>query len=213
MTSQHQVAEFPLALAFGARGGPQWKTDIIELASGAEIRNSVWKGSRRRWQVNTASAGLERIRLLVEFFEACNGPRRSFRFRDPFDHSSAVPGYELTPYDQVLMPGDGIAARFQLVKAYGSYQRDITKPVAKSVRVGMNGEELLTGWQVEAETGQLMFSAPPPAGAQLTAGFQFDCMVRFEQDQIEVQTIAKNAGRVMSIGLIEVPAETINEAA
>lgn len=212
MTSRYQAAEFPLALAFGARGGPQWKTDIVQLASGAELRNSVWQGSRRRWQVDTASTELENIRLLVEFFEARNGPRHSFRFRDPFDHSSAPPGYPLTPFDQSLMTGNGIATAFQLVKAYGSYLRRITKPVSKTVRLGLDGEEIHSGWHVEADTGFVVFAAPPPVGTRVTAGFKFDCEVRFEQDRIEVQTIASDAGRAMAVGLIEVPQETMNEA-
>ncbi|MCB1380854.1 MAG: DUF2460 domain-containing protein, partial [Alphaproteobacteria bacterium] len=37
---------FPDNISRGARGGPERRTRIVELASGREERNSPWAGSR-----------------------------------------------------------------------------------------------------------------------------------------------------------------------
>src|SRR4051812_508070 len=41
------AVRFPLDVALGARGGPERRTDVVTLASGAEERNSRWRHSRR----------------------------------------------------------------------------------------------------------------------------------------------------------------------
>ena len=46
----HEVL-FPDAISRGARGGPERRTQIVELASGAEERNASWVNSRRRYDV------------------------------------------------------------------------------------------------------------------------------------------------------------------
>ena len=45
MSSFHEV-RLPLALAFGAAGGPERMTDIARLASGGESRNARWAAAR-----------------------------------------------------------------------------------------------------------------------------------------------------------------------
>ena len=46
----HEV-RFPDNISRGARGGPERRTQIVELASGAEERNASWANSRRRYDV------------------------------------------------------------------------------------------------------------------------------------------------------------------
>ena len=38
---------FPTAIARGASGGPERRTEIVTLSNGAEERNSPWQHSRR----------------------------------------------------------------------------------------------------------------------------------------------------------------------
>ena len=40
---------FPADLSFGAMGGPERRTDVVELSSGHEERNTPWAQSRRRF--------------------------------------------------------------------------------------------------------------------------------------------------------------------
>ena len=46
MTGAFHEVLFPTAIALGSHGGPERRTDIVVLGSGAEERNSRWSGSR-----------------------------------------------------------------------------------------------------------------------------------------------------------------------
>ena len=203
MTTSFHNVDFPIRLALGAVGGPEWKTDIASLASGKEVRNGKWARSRHRWDVGSAVSSLADLQTVIGFYEARMGRLFGFRFRDPLDHSSALPGAEISAEDQELGAGDGTETEFQLSKHYGSLERPIAKPVIGSVRVSVDGVEQHSGWDLSLETGKVRFHTPPASGAEIRAGFEFDCPVRFENDQINGVVEAFGAGRIVSIGLIE----------
>lgn len=203
MTTSFHNVDFPIRLALGAVGGPEWKTDIASLASGKEVRNGKWARSRRRWDVGSAVSSLADLQILISFYEARMGRLYGFRFRDPLDHSSALPGAQISAEDQDLGVGDATETEFQLSKHNGSFVRPIVKPVVGSVRVSIDGVEQRSGWDLSFDTGRVRFHAPPASGAEIRAGFEFDCPVRFENDQIKGVVEAFGAGRIVSIGLIE----------
>lgn len=202
MSGFHEV-QFPMRLALGAVGGPERRTEILTLASGREVRNAVWAQARRRWDVGGAVSDLAGLHTLLSFFEARHGRLYGFRFSDPMDHESAPPGAGISASDQVLGVGDDAVTVFQLVKDYGGTIRPIKKPVAGSVSIAVDGAQQSTGWSLDTATGQVNFDAPPLAGAVVTAGFEFDCSVRFDSDRLEGIVEAFGAGRVVSVGLIE----------
>lgn len=203
MTGFHEV-QFPLRLALGTIGGPERRTEIVTLASGREVRNAAWSGSRRRWDIGGAITDLTRLQELIDFFEARAGRLFGFRFRDPLDHSSAQPGNELSHTDQTLGFGDGATLTFQLKKQQGTFARDIRKPVPDRVLIGLDGAQVESGWAVDSSTGVVTFEMAPSVGSRVTAGFEFDCSVRFESDQIQAVIEAFGAGRVASVGLVEI---------
>lgn len=198
----HDV-RFPLALAFGALGGPERRTEIVELASGAEVRNALWAGSRRRWDVGGAISTLDELNALIAFFEARRGPLHGFRFRDFADDRSCPPEQAVSPLDQSLGTGDGTTTAFALTKRYGDVERRILKPVAGTLRVAVDGVEAVAGFSLDTSAGTVSFDTAPPAGASLTAGFQFDCPARFAEDRIEASLEAFGAGRIVSIQIVE----------
>ncbi len=202
MSGFHEI-RFPLRLALGAAGGPERRTEVLALASGREVRNAVWSASRRRWDVGGAVSDLAGVHELLSFFEARMGRLYGFRFRDPMDFSSAPPGAPVTELDQVIGAGDDVTATFALVKDYGGVQRSISKPVTGTVRVALDGVELANGWSLDVTTGAVTFDVAPDDGAVVTAGFEFDCAVRFENDRLEGVVEAFGAGRVVSVGLVE----------
>ena len=202
MSGFHDV-QFPMRLALGAAGGPERRTEVLTLASGREVRNAVWAGARRRWDVGGAVSDLAGLHALMSFFEARMGRLYGFRFRDPMDFASAPPGASVTELDQVLGAGDDVTATFALVKDYGGVLRAIVQPVAGTVRVALDGVELSAGWSLDVAIGTVTFDVAPDAGAVVSAGFEFDCAVRFEQDRLEGVVEAFGAGRVVSVGLIE----------
>ncbi|MFN3212287.1 MAG: TIGR02217 family protein [Henriciella sp.] len=203
MNGFHDV-QFPMQLALGAIGGPERRTEVLTLASGREVRNANWSRSRRRWDIGGAITNLARLQTLIDFFEARSGRLFGFRFRDPLDFSSALPGANRHHSDQELGSGDGVQTRFQLRKHSGSYVRDIHKPVPGTVLIGIDGALVDTGWRLDAASGTVTFDTPPSEGALISAGFEFDCAVRFESDQIQAVIEAFGAGRVASVGLIEI---------
>ena len=203
MTEVFHDVRFPMRLSLGAVGGAERATEILSLASGKEIRNTRWAQSRRRWDVGGAVTDLSRLQELVAFFEARMGRLFGFRFRDPLDHSSGSFGQDPTAEDQVNGTGDGTNRVFQLTKTSGMSIRPITKPIAETVTIGLDGQTVLSGWDVDPLSGEVSFEEPPQAGAIISAGFEFDCAVRFETDQIQAVIESFGVGRVANLGIIE----------
>ncbi|WP_084395664.1 DUF2460 domain-containing protein [Henriciella aquimarina] len=199
----HEV-RFPLALGLGASGGPAWQTEIVALASGGEVRNARWAGSRRRWDLASAVSSMADLSRLAAFFEARRGRLHGFRFRDLTDYASAAAGETVSATDQALGTGDGETLSFQLAKTYDGVIRIIRKPVEDTVLVSVDGVTLGNGWSLDATTGQITFETPPPAGAAIAAGFQFDCPVRFDTDHLDLTIDMIGAGRAVSIPIIEI---------
>ena len=203
----HEV-RFPDNISRGARGGPERRTQIVELASGDEERNASWANSRRRYDVAYGIRRADDLAAVVAFFEARNGRLYGFRFKDWADYKSCAPSQTPGPTDQIIGTGDGTTTDFQLVKAYTSgaqsWARAITKPVAGTVRVAINGTEQTSGWSVDTTTGVVSFDSAPAAGATITAGFAFDVPVRFDTDTLDVTLGVERLGSITSIPLLEI---------
>ena len=140
----HEV-RFPDDISRGARGGPERRTQVVELASGDEERNASWADSRRRYDAAYGIRRADDLAAVVAFFEARNGRLHGFRWKDWGDYRSGLPSAPVTPIDQALGTGDGDTEAFQLVKRYESgaqaWVRRIVKPVAGTVRVALAGVE------------------------------------------------------------------------
>jgi uncharacterized protein (TIGR02217 family) len=203
----HEV-RFPDDISRGARGGPERRTQVVELASGDEERNASWADSRRRYD---AAYGIRRAddrAAVVAVFEARNGRLHGFRWKDWGDHKSGLPSAPVTPIDQALGSGAGATETFQLVKRYESgaqaWGRRIVKPVAGTLRVALAGDEQVSGWSADATTGIVTFDTAPGTGVLVTAGFEFDVPVRFDTDRLDVTWDLDRLGSIASIPLIEV---------
>jgi uncharacterized protein (TIGR02217 family) len=211
MPAFHEVL-FPLDIALKSAGGPERRTEIVALGSGAEARNTRWAHSRRRYDAGYGVKTLDALSAAVAFFEERRGRLFGFRWRDRLDHASAPPGAAITPLDQAIGTGDGATATFALAKTYGAayapYARPIAKPVAGSVRVAVAGTELTAGtaFTCDTTTGMVTFLSGhiPATGAAITAGFIFDVPVRFDTDYLEVDLSAFAAGAIPRIPLVEI---------
>lgn len=204
----HQV-RFPLDIALGAQGGPQRLTDVVTLASGREERNCRWAGSRRRYNAGYGVKSRADMLAVLAFFEERRGRFHSFLWRDALDWTSRPDGAAPTPVDQSLGSGDGTRADFQLIKRYGAafdpYERNITKPVAGSVLVAVDGAQLAHGaFAVDLLTGMLTLADPPGDGAAVSAGYAFDVPVRFDTDRLDIELSGFDAANAPHIPLIEV---------
>jgi len=203
----HEV-RFPDNISRGARGGPERRTQIVELASGDEERNASWANSRRRYDVAYGIRRADDLAAVVAFFEARNGRLHGFRFKDWGDHKSCLPSGTPAPTDQMIGTGNGTTTAFQLLKRYASgsqtWVRTITKPVAGSISVALNGAPQASGWTVDTATGLVTFAAAPESGVAVTAGFEFDVPVRFDTDVLDVTLDLERLGSITSIPLLEI---------
>ena len=102
----HEV-RFPDDISRGARGGPERRTQIVELSSGVEERNASWSDSRRRFDVAYGVRRADDLSAVVSFFEARNGRLYGFRFRDWADYKSCLPSQTPSASDQLVGLGDG----------------------------------------------------------------------------------------------------------
>src|SRR5690606_25943023 len=131
------------------------------------------------------------------FFEERRGRFHSFLWRDGLDHAAT---------DETIGMGDGTTVSFQLTKQYGAtfdpYSRVITKPVAASVVVKVDG--VVAAVEVDELTGMVSFAAAPAEGAAITASFEFDVPVRFDTDRLDVELTSFEAAEVPVIPLVEV---------
>lgn len=201
---------FPTAVSFGATGGPERRNEIVLMTSGRERRNLRQAHSRRTYDAGTGVKSIQDVYDILAFFEARRGSFHAFRFRDPFDNRSCRPGETPAPGDQSLGTGDGVTTRFMLTKTYGSgadaYRRPIRKPVPASLRVAVAGFEKIrpVDFSFDDATGEVLFTAAPPAGAGVTAGYEFDVPVRFDAERMSVSLTSFRAGQIPTIPLIEV---------
>lgn len=195
---------FPIEIGAEASVSPSFSTNIVTSASGFEARNANWSQARLRFDAGPGVRGDAELETLLAFFRARRGPAVAFRFRDPYDNSSN--GMTGTPSatDQPIGTGDGVTDTFLLIKSYGAgEQRRITRPTTGTVRVAVDGVELVSGWTLGGK-GVIQFVVAPTVGAAITAGFRFDTAVRFAEDRIEINRATFMAGEAPSVPLVEV---------
>ncbi len=200
---------FPLGIGREASVTPAFSTQIVESLSGHERRSSDWADARLRFDAGPGVRSESDLVELIAFFRARRGAARAFRFTDPFDNRSAPPSANVTAIDQRLGTGDGVTSQFQLAKFYGegeeAQRRIITRPVAGSIRISVDGVEQMSGWTHEG-LGVIAFDEAPAEGAVLGCGYRFDVPVRFAEDRLEISRATFAAGEVPSVPLIEVRA-------
>lgn len=205
----HEI-RFPASLSFGSVGGPERRTDIVTLANGFEERNTPWAHSRRRYDAGLGMRSLDDVEMLISFFEARRGQMFGFRWKDWSDFKSGRASKDISFDDQVIAVADGQRTEFQLVKTYrsgeSSYMRPISKPVAGSVRIGVEQDEMqdTVDFQIDMTTGIVRFESAPSETMRITAGFEFDVPVRFDTDRIQTSVASFQAGDVPNVPVVEV---------
>jgi len=207
--SFHEI-RFPASLSFGSVGGPERRTDVVTLANGFEERNTPWAHSRRRYDAGLGMRSLDDVETLISFFESRRGQMYGFRWKDWSDFKSGRASKDIAFDDQVIAVGDGVRVSFPLMKTYRSgtfsYARPITKPVAGTIRVGVEQDELReeVDYEVDHTTGLVTFVHPPAEEDRIFAGYEFDVPVRFDTDRIQTSVASFQAGDVPNVPVVEV---------
>lgn len=189
---------FPTDISFGSSGGPEYSTAVVELASGYEQRNVNWAEARARYNVAHGVKTQAQLDALIAFFLARKGRAHGFRFKDWTDF--AVQG-------QLIGTGDGVTTEFQLLKSYVNSvveSRTITKVVAGTAKIYVNGTLQMSGVTVDNTTGIVTFAAAPVSGTSITADFEFDVPVRFDTDRLSASIEEYGITSWLDIPLVEV---------
>jgi uncharacterized protein (TIGR02217 family) len=185
---QYAPAAMP---GFPCFSSPRFSTRLVVSDSGAEQANRRWQHPLRTFKLPEAVRTHTVFEAVKDHWLIMGGPAHTWPFRDPLDFASQkLAAANVTPIvtrlDQALGTGDGAATTFQLKKLYQAgaqtYSRDILFPIAASLLVGINGAASAISFSVSRPGGVVTFVSPPANGAVLTAGFLFDCEVRFESD-------------------------------
>jgi len=167
-----------LGYDFGTVGGPQFSTTIIVLGSGYEQRNSNWSEARSKWQIGDCIYSRSELNYLINFFRGVRGAATGFRFKDWSDYQGI---------NELIGVGNGWQREFQLRKTYTindqSSTRNIKKPVSEKTTISVAGTPVIRGVSVDTTTGIITFTSPPTGN--ITASFEFDVPVRFEQDKFD----------------------------
>ena len=139
----HEV-RFPDDISRGARGGPERRTQIVELASGDEERNASWANSRRRYDVAYGIRRADDLAAVVAFFEARNGRLHGFRFKDcmVMDASSGLPRVDFGLFDLVVpCPASSQScSSMHSIESTVCEAPDCTAPIAASAITGALGQ-------------------------------------------------------------------------
>lgn len=191
--------QFPVDIAYGSSGGPEYATDIVASQSGYEQRNVNWEQARARYNVAHGVKTKAQLDALIAFFRARKGRAHGFRFKDWTDYQATT---------EALGTGDGVTTQFQLVKRYVSGAvtelRTITKPVSGTVQIYKNAVLQSSGVSVNTTTGVVTFTSPPAIGQAITATYQFDVPVRFDTDKLSASLDAYGIHSWLDIPLVEV---------
>lgn len=160
---------------YGWQGGPEFKTQIVELQSGRERRNAMWSQARHRYAAPYVNISIDAYMQIKKMHLVCRGQLHCFRFVDELDHTAEA---------EIFAIGDGVIDTFQLQKVTTidgvSYNRQVFA-LSATPTIYINGiaEDGVT---VDLQRGTVVFDDPPADDDVLSWSGDFDIWVRFTQD-------------------------------
>lgn len=179
-----ETPRFPERIAYGAVGGPIFRTEIAVTGSGREQRNGAWAYPKHEWDVSQGINTAADFTTLRNFFMVARGRHNGWRFKDWADFAAT--------HSEGVVTGI-TATTFQLVKRYtsGSATQDrvIKKPVIGSVEIKVSG--VTTAHTLDATTGIVTIGSAPSA-ATVTWSGEFDVPMRFNTDKLDGRIDARN---------------------
>lgn len=186
----------------GAKRRPRYSTDIVTADGGWEVRNERWSYPLFAFEFNFMPGNPiddQQLEEVTEFFHVVGGMAGTFQFRDWNDYQGG---------DQVLGTGDGSNRYFQLYRNYtrGSItrRRIVTRPDPATIVVRVNGVSVSFS---HVAKGLLLLTSAPANGAVVAADFDFDVLVRFDDDSLEYLSISGEIEQVTAVTLVEVREE------
>lgn len=207
-------AQFPTDISEGSAGGPGYRTKIVTMASGFEIRQGQWSLPKFQFNVAYGIRTYDDLAAVKDFYIARSGALNSWRFKDLSNYTTASNHRDLSSYtDQVVdsSAADGQTV-FQLVQRITdngtTVIRPVTKPVSGTVTIGVNGLLADPGdYTIDYNLGTLTFMVGLTAGDTVTWGGEFDTHCRFgiEADSLLSATFDDfSSGSITNVPIVEV---------
>ncbi|MBL4807837.1 MAG: DUF2460 domain-containing protein [Rhodobacteraceae bacterium] len=216
MAIMHDV-RLPESISNGAQYSTKRRTEISVLANGNERRSTPQRDSRRSMNIAFGIRRDSDVGQIVDLWEIVQGELFAFRVQWPLDFKSCDPRFSALSDDQLIGVGDGAVIDFQLVKTISigaqSYVRNVTAIVADSILVAVDGLAQVEGvdFTADYDTGIISFTAPVPDTLEITAGYEFDLIMRFQggdlvavMDSWAGDGVGWDYGSVPEINLVEV---------
>jgi uncharacterized protein (TIGR02217 family) len=172
------AVEIAACPGFGFEGGPEFSTNIQNIANGNESRNADWAVCRHKYTAPFNNLDDESYAAIKTVFLLTRGRCHTFLHKDWGDFTAS---------NEPFGTGDGSTKVFQLKKVSrlngtgATYERTITKPVS-GVKIYVDG--VLTGASVNTATGEVTFTNAPANNAKLTWTGEFRVHVRFDIDYL-----------------------------
>lgn len=194
---------FPENISIHSKYYIEYNTQINKSKNGREQRISNKDEPLLYYNIISGIKTKDEIESIVKLFKLVKGRAIGFRFKDWLDYSTI---------NQTIGIGDGETTEFQLIKTYTTilnnenitHIRKITKPVKSTVNIFVNGVNYNDNLVINYTNGKIIFKNPVPLNEIITANFEFDVPVRFDNDTLEISMKNINSGEINNIRLIEI---------
>lgn len=184
--------------AYGFEGGPEFRTQIVELQNGRERRNSVWSQQKHKYTASFQNLEAEQYKNIKQMHVVARGMAKAFKIIDHLDYEAD---------NDVFGEGDGVQRIFQLSRtstiAGVSYTRQIFGVVENDNFFLTINNVINEDYEIDYLRGTITFTTPPIQGAILRWSGNFFVWVRFNQDDLPFTLDAPNA-RNGQVSFIEV---------
>lgn len=198
-----ETPRFPDRIAYGAVGGPMFRTEVAVSGSGLETRDGKWAYPRHAWDVSQGINTPADFATLRAFFMIARGRQHAWRYKDWTDYAAThSDGYVVAI----------TSTTFQLMKRYTSGSSTQARPIYKplhggSIVIKVSGTD--TAHTLDTATGIVTIGSAPSAGNVTWAG-EFDVPMRFDTDKLDGRIVSRNPSTGLlhqwdAIPIIEVP--------
>lgn len=170
------------------------KTDIITLDNGDEIRNARWKYPKMQFSADYTLMSPEAREAIVSAFYAARAQLYLFRFHDPGDFRATM---------SPITPSADTTDAVQLYKRYTfgpSYADRLIQAIRTCTVYDEDGAEVSGDY--DAALGLFTPTSSWGSGSYYWSGV-FDCWVRFDSDEFEMNMVTREVTNMSSLALIE----------
>ena len=191
MQNFHDVS-FPDFLARAASASVSYFTYISESVSGSEIRKIERDIPIRKYVIKNILCTLEEYQDFISFFQSRKGRGYAFRFKDYFDYKVKI--------QKLIVKDKFITAKYYPDKSTPNIRSNIFT-IIETLQVKYNNFNLAFK---QENINQFTLQTPFSEEKEIDISFEFDVVVRFNQDEVQYHLDVNGAVIIENIELIEI---------